>query len=48
VVLMAITMQPEKDTPELLSQIARFYRLDEYNAHLLTGDVDYVNICWTE
>jgi protein SCO1 len=43
VVLMAITMQPEKDTPELLSQIARFYRLDEYNAHLLTGDVDYVN-----
>ena len=43
VVLMAITMQPEKDTPELLSQIARFYRLDEYHAHLLTGEVDYVN-----
>jgi protein SCO1 len=43
VVLMAITMQPEKDTPELLSQIARFYRLEEYRAHLLTGEVDYVN-----
>jgi protein SCO1 len=43
VVLMAITMQPEKDTPELLSQIARFYRLEEYSAHLLTGDIDYVN-----
>jgi len=43
VVLMAITMQPEKDTPELLSQVARFYRLDQYNAHLLTGEVDYVN-----
>jgi protein SCO1 len=43
VVLMAITMQPEKDTPGLLSQVARFYRLDEYNAHLLTGDADYVN-----
>jgi protein SCO1 len=43
VVLMAITMQPEKDTPDLLRQIARFYRLEDYNAHLLTGDVDYVN-----
>jgi protein SCO1 len=43
VILMAITMQPEKDTPELLSQVARFYRLEEYRAHLLTGDVDYVN-----
>jgi len=43
VILMAITMQPEKDTPELLSQVARFYRLDQYNAHLLTGEVAYVN-----
>ena len=32
-----------KRTLELLSQIARFYRLDEYHAHLLTGEVDYVN-----
>ncbi len=43
VVLLAITMQPEKDTPELLNRIAHFYRLDQYQAHLLTGDVDYVN-----
>lgn len=43
VVLLAITMQPEKDTPELLSQVARHYRLDQYNGQLLTGDVEYVN-----
>jgi protein SCO1 len=43
VVLLAITMQPEKDTPELLSQVARFYRLDNYNAHLLTGDPGKIN-----
>lgn len=43
IVLMAITMQPEKDTPELLNQVAKFYDLGEYNAQLLTGDVNYVN-----
>lgn len=43
VVLLAITMQPEKDTPELLSMVADFQNLDQYQAHLLTGEVDYVN-----
>ncbi|MEX0904921.1 MAG: SCO family protein [Balneolaceae bacterium] len=43
VVLMAITMQPEKDSPELLNKVAGYYKLENYNGHLLTGDVDYVN-----
>lgn len=43
VVLLAITMQPEKDTPDLLSKVARFYKLNRYNAHLLTGDPEDVN-----
>lgn len=43
VVFLAITMQPEKDTPELLSKVAHFRKLDQYQTHLLTGEVDYVN-----
>lgn len=43
VVLLAITMDPEHDTPELLNRTAGFYRLDEYNGHLLTGDPEVIN-----
>jgi len=43
VVLMAVTMQPEKDTPELLKRVAGFYRLEEYNSHMLTGEPEYVH-----
>lgn len=43
VVLMAITMQPEKDTPELLKRVAGFYRLNNFNSHLLTGEPLNVN-----
>ncbi len=43
IVLIAVTMHPEKDTPELLSQIARFYNLDRYHSHLLTGEPEKVN-----
>jgi len=38
VVLMAITMQPERDTPDLLKRVAGFYQLDNPNSHMLTGD----------
>lgn len=38
VVLIAITMHPEKDTPDLLRRIAEFYRLEQYKSHLLTGE----------
>lgn len=43
VVLIAITMQPEKDIPHLLNQVADYRKLNQYNAQLLTGEVDYVN-----
>ncbi|MCH2450796.1 MAG: SCO family protein [Gracilimonas sp.] len=43
VVLMAITMQPEIDTPGVLNRVAEQYGFEDYNAHLLTGDVDDVN-----
>lgn len=43
VVLMAITMQPERDTPELLKRVAGFYRLNNFNSHFLTGEPQNVN-----
>lgn len=43
IVLIAITMQPEIDTPHLLSQMAHYRKLNQYNSQLLTGDIDYVN-----
>lgn len=43
VVLIAITMQPGKDTPHLLNQVADYRKLNRYNTHLLTGEIDYVN-----
>jgi len=43
VVLIAITMQPEKDTPHLLNQVADYRKLNQYNTQLLTGETDYVN-----
>lgn len=43
VVLIAITMQPEVDTPHLLNQVADYRKLNQYNTHMLTGEVDYVN-----
>ncbi|MFU8860370.1 MAG: SCO family protein [Cyclonatronaceae bacterium] len=44
-VFMAVTMQPEKDTPELLKRVAGFYHLDEYAPayHLLTGGQEEVD-----
>lgn len=51
IILMAITMQPEKDTPELLNRVAGYYRLDQYNYEMLTGNpedvhrvLDYIGI----
>lgn len=41
--LMAITMHPEKDTPDLLRRVSEFYRLGAYPHHLLTGEPDYVH-----
>lgn len=38
VVLVIVTMQPEKDRPELLSIMSRYYRLHQYPHHFLTGD----------
>ncbi|WP_372634521.1 SCO family protein [Fodinibius sp.] len=43
VVLIAITMQPEKDTPHLLNQVVDYRKLNQYNTQLLTGEIDYVN-----
>ncbi|MBD3615074.1 MAG: SCO family protein [Gracilimonas sp.] len=43
VILMAITMQPEIDTPHVLNRVADQYGFENYNVHLLTGDVDDVN-----
>lgn len=45
VVLMAITMDPERDTPEMLGRLAEGYRLGEYgiNYHMLTGEPGPVN-----
>ncbi len=43
VVLLAVTMHPEKDTPDLLRRISEFYRLDNYKSHMLTGDPDEVH-----
>ncbi|NIW43482.1 MAG: redoxin domain-containing protein [Gammaproteobacteria bacterium] len=43
VVLIAITMQPKIDTPELLNQLAEYRKLNQYNTQLLTGEIDEVN-----
>lgn len=43
VVLIAITMQPEIDTPHLLSQMVDYRKLNQYNTQMLTGEIDYVN-----
>lgn len=40
---VAITMMPEKDTPDLLHKVAGFYRMDAYNYDFLTGEPEYVN-----
>lgn len=39
----AITMMPEKDTPDILSKVAGFYRMDAYSYEFLTGEPDTVN-----
>lgn len=41
--LMAITMDPDKDTPKMLKMTAEHYELNGPNQHLLTGDKKYVN-----
>lgn len=43
VVLMAITMDPEKDTPRLLRHIRDYYGLQNHPTHLLTGEPDTVH-----
>lgn len=42
VVLLAVTMDPEKDEPEILQKVADFYKLTHYQHHLLTGDKEAV------
>lgn len=41
--LMALTMNPAKDTPRMLKMIAENYQLTAPNQHLLTGDAKRVN-----
>ncbi len=41
--LMALTMDPSKDTPDMLKMTADHYELTEPNQHLLTGEAGYIN-----
>lgn len=41
--LMAITMDPNKDTPRMLKMTADHYGLNASNQHLLTGDPGQIN-----
>lgn len=41
--LMALTMDPKKDTPKMLKMTANHYKLTASNQHLLTGQPDYIN-----
>lgn len=41
--LMAITMDPDKDTPKMLKMTADHYKLTGKNQHLLTGDSQEIN-----
>lgn len=41
--LLAVTLDPEKDTPKMLKMTAEHYGLTADNQHLLTGEPGYVN-----
>lgn len=41
--MMALTMDPDKDTPEMLKMTAEHYGLTSPNQHLLTGEKAYIN-----
>ncbi|MTI89069.1 MAG: SCO family protein [Balneolaceae bacterium] len=41
--LMALTMDPDKDTPKMLKMTAEHYGLEGTNQHLLTGETNYIN-----
>jgi len=41
--LLAITLNPERDTPGMLKMVADHYGLNGPNEHLLTGDPDRIN-----
>lgn len=41
--VLIITMQPEKDTPEMLARVEEFYRADRYPIQMLSGEPDTVH-----
>ena len=41
--IFAITMDPERDTPQQLDITAKSYKMDEPYYHFLTGDKDLIN-----
>ncbi|NGP88780.1 SCO family protein [Fodinibius halophilus] len=41
--LMAVTMDPQKDTPKMLKMTAEHYELADPKQHLLTGEKQYVD-----
>lgn len=41
-VFIAITMDPERDTPERLNRMVRFYNLEAYHYEMLTGEPELV------